>query len=229
MDLDKLNENILIDLDSLIDTRLPVVYALHSETAADLVQSGMYHKRIKDVFGNIPYRIFRRYYDDRTKDILRLATPTPMVDLLKSYCIEAYESHVTQGIDMIPTLYVNTYPYVLNETEEDNLLKLFYNLIDVRVNIVLIHLDRDKLTPEYIDKHVVTVIMYDMVDWLEYHSAKGNLAKYPLLKGSCVGPLLANGDKPSSELTQDDFEQLRATFGPLCNLVLLQSRQFSTA
>ena len=222
------NANVLIDLDSVLDTRLPILLALHEPTAKDVMRNDHYRKRIKDTFGNIPYAIFNRFYSKRSKDVLIMATPTPMLELLKEYCIEAYTSLEAESEDVIPTLIVNTYPYTLANDEKLRLLKLFSASMPVKINIDIVDMDNDELNPKYISDNVSAFIKYDMINWLEYHNSMGRLTKHPLLNTSCVAPMIANGNKPSKEITQDDFDNLRSMFGPLTNLVLLQSRVFST-
>jgi len=223
-----MNANIIVDLDVILDTRLPVVYAISKSIAENILINDMYRKRVKDVFGTIPYSVFKSFYNRRDKPILELATPTPMFELVIDYCIEAYGSAVATSTKIVPTLYLNTYPYDLNRVEQTNLIKLLDSMIPVDFNIEMLYLDTTDLTPKLVLSTASTVIKYDMVTWLEYHSAKGNLSNCPLIEVSCIGPMIANGTKPTKELTQDDFDGLRATLGPFTNLVLLQSRMFSS-
>lgn len=224
---DSVNANILIDMDSLLDTRLPVLYALDKNTAIDVLKDEKYQKRVKDVFGNIAYNIFSSYYRNRTKDILKLATPTPFINVLMEYCVQAYNSVATEVTDSLPKLYINTYPYDLNNEEKGNLLMLLVKLLPVRINIDIIYMSNSELTPKFVANNVSIFIKYDMLEWLEYHNSIGELAKCPLLSTACIAPLLANGNKLSTELKQKDFDDLRAIFGPLTNLVMLQTRLFS--
>lgn len=222
-----LNDNVYIDLDCILDTRLPVLYALSEDIAKESLRSGYYHKRVSDNFGIIPNGLFYHYYDKRTKYVLALATPTPMFELLLELTEEAATSIVTDSIETIPTLYVNTYPYELNEEEAVTILKLLYTVIPVQMNFDLICKSLTELTPEWVDANANTVIKYDIVKWLELHSSLGNLSTCPLLRGACIGPLIATGNIPVSEITQESFEETRSTLGPMCNLVFMQSRLFS--
>jgi len=221
--------NILVDIDSLMDTRLPTLYALHKQTAIDVTSDESYHKRIRDTFGVIPHTVFNRFYSDRNKNILKLATPTPMIELLREYCTTATESIVSETAGTIPTLYINTYPYEFNREEARNLVELFFKILCTNpMNIELLYLNNEELTPQFVSTHMSTHVKYDMLVWLEYHNAIGALAKHPLTETTCVAPLIANGRKSSKDLTQEDFDNVRAMFGPMTNLVLLQSRIFST-
>jgi len=223
------NANLIVDLDCVLDTRLPVVFALHTPTALSGIEDSTYRKRIKDVFGNIPYSVFREYYNKRNKNVLKLATPTPMLELLGEYCLEAHSLVISEADILTPKIFVNTYPYDLNEDESLILLKLFYSMLPVDMDIDIIHKSNKELTPEFVANNATTFIKYDIITWLEYHNSIGELAKHPLIDVSCIGPMIANGNKPTSELTQDDFDNVRAVFGPLTNLVLLQTRMFSVS
>ena len=223
-----LNENILVDLDCLLDTRLPVLRYLDDDLGIQMLKDGSYRKRVIDRFGNIPDKVFRSYYQARSKNVLGLATPTPMVDMVLDYCEEAYYSATCASLNHIPTLQINTYPYQLNEAESLNVLELMYNLLPVNIDIDMVYMDFNDLSCEYVDNNLGTVIKYDAVEWLEYQSALGNLSKTTLLRSSVIAPLIAGINTPSKNITQDAFEEARNTFGPVTNLVFIQSRLYSS-
>jgi len=219
--------SILVDLDSILDTRLPVVYALHKPTAEAIIKSGYYKRRAKDTFGNIAYSIFRDYYNIRNENILKLAAPTPMLELIKEYCIEANTTSLIENLGATPRLIVNVYPYDLLDSEKKALLKLFHSEMPAQMDIDIIYKNIDEMDPKYILSMATTFIYYDMLEWLEYHTSVGNITDGSLLGISCIAPMLANGEVPTKELTQDHFDNLRAMFGPFTNLVILQPRMFS--
>jgi len=221
-------ENVMVDLDCLLDTRLPVLYYLAPDVAKTMLKDDSYRKRVIDRFGNIPDKLFRAYYRERSKNVLGLATPTPMVDLVIDYCQEAYYSATSASLNKIPTLYINTYPYNLNEEESMNILELIYKLLPVNVNVDMVCMSHAELTPTFVDANVATIIKYDALEWLEYQSAIGNLAKMPLLRNCVIAPLLASANTPSASITQEAFEEVRSAFGPITNLVFIQSRIFSS-
>jgi len=221
------NTSILIDLDSVLDTRHPVLYALHEPTAVNVVESEYYQRRVKDVFGCISYDIFKHFYNKRNKNVLKLALPTPMLELLKEYCLAAYAEAVSSKDPFIPTLYINIYPYDLNKGEVKNLIVLFNNSIPVNMNIELINLSDLELTPRYVTSIATTFIKYNMLEWLEMHSGRGTLVKAIMLNVTCVAPMLANGNKSTRDLRQEDFEQLIYAMSAYTTLLPLKTRLFS--
>jgi len=168
------------------------------------------------------------FYSNRSKTVLELATPTPMMDILVDYIEEAHQSLAAKANNEIPTVILNTYPYDLCESEQINLIELLCGLLTKRANVEVVRLSNQELTPKYVLENVSTLIKYDTLDWLEYHNSIGELPKCPLIDVTCVAPLISNGTKSTKELRQEDFETLRATLAHMANLVLLQSRIFST-
>jgi hypothetical protein len=222
------NANIIVDLDAIMDTRLPTLYAMDPGRAISMTSDDSYQLRVKDSFGNISYDIFKVYYDNRNKNILKLATPTPALDLVKDYSIDSNNCAITQSIGDIPTLYLNIYPYDLNEEECGNLLTMLHHVLPARMNLETINMSNSEMTPKYVQEIASSILKYDMLEWLEYHNSIGNLTRYPMLGIACVGPTLANGDAATKDLSQLDFDKLRSALAPLANLVLVQTRVFSS-
>ena len=227
-DENSINTNLMVDLDCILDTRHPVLYALDETTAMSMLDDDSYRKRVADQFGNISSDIFRVYYDNRSKSILKLATPTPMLEMIKEYADAAVTNVLNAKDNIIPTIYLNVYPYELNGDEMLALGTMLHKVIDNVVNIEVVDMDYDKLSPSFVYNNLSNLIKYDIVQWLEYHTAVGNLSKQLLLEVACTGPLIATGNISTSKITQDTFESIRALLGPVTNLVLIQSRMFST-
>ena len=78
---------IFVDIDSIMDTRLTVLHSIDEDIASKQIKSGAYFTRLKDEFDYITYDMFKYIYKNRNKQHLRLATPTPMLDLIKEYVL----------------------------------------------------------------------------------------------------------------------------------------------
>jgi len=226
-DKKKINVNVFVTLDSVLDTRHPTVYGLHKKTGEEMLVDNKYQHRCTDRFGIIPHSVFKSFYNRRNKNILKLSLPTPMIELLASYCKEGYSALTATAISTLPTLYVNVYPYVLTDDEKGKLIVLFHNIIEVRYIVKIVYMDIDAVNPTFIHRNVTTYIDYDIISWIEYHTTNGQLSRDPLTAVSCVGPLIANGHKRTKDLTQDDFEDLMSAVAPYCALTLVQASLFS--
>ena len=225
----RVKANVLIDLDALLDTRLPVLFAIHRETAISMVADESYHTRVKDVFGPVSEDVFHTYYKNRSKNVLALATATPMIELLVEYCIEAYELLADDKEKHPPTLFINTYPYELSQDECSEIVHVLRYTLPINMDIDMIRCSNKELTPAFINDKVLACIKYDMLEWLEYHNAIGELTKKCLDDVTCVAPMIIHGNKKTKDVKQEDFDDVRAALGHITNLVFIQTRLFSSA
>ena len=72
-------QNIYTELDSIFDTRLPILTAISYPIAEEVVASGSYHNRIKAEFGPISADLFNAIDAKRKKRVLRYAGLTKII------------------------------------------------------------------------------------------------------------------------------------------------------
>lgn len=185
--------HVLVDLDSIMDTRLPVLYAIDENLAERVVKNNTYFKRYKDEFEYVTVDMFKPLYNDRTKNVLSLATPTAMLDTISDYCSEAILQNKKTGGDGKLIVYVNIYPYDLSVDEFDNLASgIRYMIGDVDVSIV--SMSKEELTPKWVDDNLAMLVLYQGLDWLEYHTAMLNLIKNPINNVALMVPATVIGN-----------------------------------
>lgn len=185
--------NVLVDLDSIMDTRLPVLYAIDEDVAERAIKTGTYFSRYKDEFEYITLDIFKPIYNDRTKNVLSLATPTKMLDTISDYCSEALLQNKSTGGNGKLTIYINIFPYELSPTEYDNLASgVRYMIGDVDVKIVSMSIS--ELTPKWVDDNLALLVLYQGLDWLEYHTAMVNIIKNPINNVALMVPATVIGN-----------------------------------
>jgi hypothetical protein len=185
--------HVLVDLDSIMDTRLPILYSIDENLAERTIKSGNYFKRYKDEFEYVTLDIFKPLYKDRTKNVLSLATPTAMLDTISDYCSEAILQNKVTGGDGKLIIYLNIYPYNLSHSEYDNLAKgLMYMIGDVEVKVV--SMDKEELTPKWVDDNLAMLVLYDGLEWLEYHTAMLNIIKNPINNVALMVPATVIGN-----------------------------------
>jgi len=221
------SNSILIDLDSVLDTRHPTIYALDPDTAEQVVSNNTYKNRVKDEFGNISNDIFNFFYKKRSKDILTLALPTPMIKQLNEYCVASYSAAVMSKDECKAILYVNTYPYVLNDIETSNIVDIFDSVIDVCMDIEVIYIPDSELTPSRVNNMCSVFIKYNFLEWIEYHSTTRTLYKSGLLDVACIAPALANGCMKAIDISNKDFEFITDGLRLYTNLALIKTEMFS--
>lgn len=216
------NRNILIDLDSILDVRLAILYSLYPNYIDTITAN--YLKRKTDTFGNLPFTVFKAYYDKRNKHILNYGIPTNIFVILEEV-LANHNEHIAFAGDEV-TLYINSYPYNLNNDE----IKEFKVRIEneyKNVNIAFINYSMEDLTPEFIiNNKIYTIIMYHGLEWLNKQVGLLNIVKNPLLNRELIVPALVDNlaiDKANKKL----FEELSKRMGTILTLQFVDARYFS--
>jgi len=207
MNKEKEVKNIYVDLDSLFDTRLGMLYMLDS-TLANEIYNTTYDERFTNEFGYLPINVFETYYRLRNKNILLVSPPTKVLKLITEirHKIDTDPKYTDKNI----TLYVNSYPYNLTKEEEDNIAKMILYYLKY-TNVEIINKSPLDLNPSIIVSSVETLIMYNGLEWLNIHTANGELVDNPLMdKLMYIPALLTNNQsgKNHDELFQILSEQL---------------------
>lgn len=226
MDTENLNNyDIIIDIDSLFDTRLPILFALSPDTMQRYLDNGEYYTRTKDSFGDIPMNVFKGFYKNRDKRILLAAKPTEMFNLLTDYITSTQLSMTSLG-DMRPiTIYLNTYPYNLLDDELNSILRLLNDMGD-NINVKTVNYDNYNLTPKWINKNVGVVIMYDSLEWLDINISYGTLPKTPLLEILMMGPQLITGNMAVKDIKPDTFNTMIESMNTLIGFNFIRTNYY---
>jgi len=220
------NKNTLVELDAILDTRLAMAYLLDKTSVEKITTDGSYYTRIKDNYGYISKDIFTAFYKRRTKDLLTLGLPTPIFDILKEHYGEIITDEINDEYEEDILIYVNIYPYNLNEDEKNNIIKSV-QLVVPKSKVKTISLSKKELTPDWIDHNVGTLIMYEGLDWLDYHMSNNNLIKKPLLTTLLISPAISTGSTSTKEIKKDTFKDLMLVASTLIDLVLVDAVNFS--
>ena len=182
--------DILVDLDTLFDTRYPIFLGLDCNSTSDSIMFKNYYNRIRDNVNNVSYWIMQAYYRNREKTLLSTALPTGVIGLLKDHLSELKtDMMINEDKHLNFKLYINIYPYMLNKDEMLNLIRYITKMIGY-VEIQFIYMNMDDLTPEWILDNVSSYYSYSSPQWLEYHLANLNIIKKPILKVSVFGPAI---------------------------------------
>jgi len=225
-------QDIFIDIDSLFDTRLPVVYFLDEEVATSIVEDGSYFTRKSDKFKYIDNNIFKAVYKERNKTLLTLATPTNIMGILKQYYSELMTQHKLDGTNKNITIYLNIYPYELSLEETDKLVIGIQAITSKEVVVKIVSMEKRDLTVKWVNDNLAVMVMYDGLEWLEYYTANFELINNPLLDVGLIVPAIVTNNSFNPEKI-DDYEAFivdteKAT-EPLIKLKMLYAKDFSIA
>jgi len=223
---DKQPLGILVDVDTIMDTRLPLVFMMSPDIGRTILKDGSYVNRKKNNFKTISSDVFNTLYRNRKKELLTFATPTHILSLIKSQYGDFKNNELYIDSDIKPTIYLNTYPYTFNSVEAQNFEFMIQKYIP-DANVKTINLSNIELTPEWLHNNIKIVFKYDILDWIEYHTAKGNLVNRPLLDVCVIGPALITGVISSRTITKDTFNSLISAVSTVIDLSIIDVSYFS--
>lgn len=219
-----MKHNILIDIDSIMDTRLVMLYSINEELAIEIFNS-TYHLRTTDIFGNIPYNLFKGLHDLRNKAILNYAIPTNALSIVTS--ILATNVADIKNLDENYTIYLNTYPYKLNKVEEDNFTKTIEKIAP-DADIEFLYLSKKELTPNIInEKEIYSIIMYDGAEWLEKQNRLLNIVDNPLLGKTLFIPAIVNERLPNLKINRNLFDTISKSLELIMTVIFVDVEYFS--
>ena len=158
--------SVFVDLDSLMDTRLALLY-YHFPDKIDTILS-IYPFRLSDDYpGVVDYATFLDLYKERNKEILLLSVITPIVYLLKDFVEKAIEN-LTQSIQPAPPkIFLNIYPYQLSEEEVSVIVNALLSSIGKKVDLEVVNMSNKEITPEFLKACVNIYFKYDYYLWLD--------------------------------------------------------------
>lgn len=225
-DVKKQPKNIYVDIDTLFDTRLPLLYMFNNDIAVRMRSTGKYDKRIKDEFETISYDIFRAFYRSRDKQLLKLALPTRIIGMIRKHYGEELTGLNDITISERPTLFINTYPYSL-DLEEKEIFSIVIMALIPDCKIDFINVDNAELTPLWIDEHIGIMFKYDALDWIDYHVGTCSLINTPLLNVSLFAPALLTGTMKQSAAKYETFMNMAYAVGTVIDLSFIDAAHFS--
>ena len=166
--------SVLVELDCLLDTRLSTI----NHIDPDFPISGLasYHERKIDEFEGIPFDKFREVYASRDKSFLKDAVATPVTFLLVDFIKSTLSMAGNTPFTMLPKIVVNTFPYVLTESETDVIIASVKNIVNSELcEVSAVSMSPAEITPEVLRENFSVAIMYEVTEWLEQQSLNGNL------------------------------------------------------
>lgn len=163
--------NLLIDLDSLLDTRLGTIRTLYPDNDFEIEQNKLYRLRISDEMNLVDARIdplkYTASYLKRDKVILRNSRISLVVAYLRKMLenlqgIMVGNNPILQDIKVT----VNTYPYQLDITEKQLFAAGVQANIGLKEPPQLRYIEPETLTLKYMDENdYFMYVVYDFNGW----------------------------------------------------------------
>lgn len=177
-------KTVLVELDSLLDTRLATIESIDPIVAKTLFNNPAYFTRQWDdwstlTHGCIDEERFQKAYEQRDIDTLKRARPTRIVKLIKEITTHLdNQRHVLPDVSGVE-LIVNIYPYSLNHEAQEVLKTLVYSYCHFMTVVKTIRRPYEQLTPLAMKNHWDGVILYDFDQWFQHHGKSLNTVLIP--------------------------------------------------
>lgn len=211
---------IYIDLDSLFDTRMATLLKLGADKIEKNIPHG-YYERHADSFIDVADEDFAKAYQARDEETLRLAVITPVMGHVCDFIRRTNVATTTTPFERDPKVIINTYPYQLSDVMISSIVEGVKIVTKGSADIEAQSLSFEALTPSYIKKNFVQMVMYHYAHWAEV-----NLANESLLKEQCsmvqlVGPMLMKSKEAVKEMSGVNvYAATQNYFRPFINLTL---------
>lgn len=164
-----IDKGILIDLDTILDTRLSTLSLLDRDLTLMLIEDNYFNKRLYDEFGYIDNYSFKQVYKDRNLKTLSKSYITKMTELLSIEIDLISSKKMQSGLTNVVNVDVNIYPYKLNKAISKKITNAIYKtLLTDNVYINLVSIANEELTMKLIESKYDVVIKYDGLEWLDY-------------------------------------------------------------
>jgi hypothetical protein len=187
-----------VELDAILDTRFSTLELLFDEDGLEEILK-TYHSRLADKFGKLTLEDFFKLYAKRDKRVLLNARVTRVADFINEFIVSTTIGQVNGPEDRVSKLYVNYYPYKLNAFEAANMLTTMREITSDRIDVEIINMSKEELTPQHCDIYYSIMMMYYSTDWLEYHSKTENFKKKTLPSLSLLTPGILTHKLPTQE------------------------------
>lgn len=205
-------QGVYIDLDALLDTRLGTIIDNFGQDKAISILSNGYFTRKSNTFEGITLTEFENLYALRTKKVLLNSMVTKVMRLLVDLVATMNKQAITSPLHSGPKVYINIYPYKLNELEVNTILKCVVLSCNKACDVVMINTAPENLTPQYCKNTFAVMFKYDYSEWFEKQAANFDKARCPGL--TCFVPAMYFVREPTKEelekFVKEDMHPLSA-------------------
>lgn len=217
----QLSRGIYFSLDEMFDTRLPILYKYfpeHKKWLDEFVSSGKYHTRLDEDYGPITRIMFEEAYAKRDADILPSCIITPNVQFIAALNVEFNQEVINEPFRKKPSIFINTFPYKLEQWEIADIGSSFVDLIKgdyIVPDVTMFYKDPATFSLDYVDETFSVMFMYEYDKWLEAMSPQ--FATKLITAVKLVGPALMRNYKSDSPEVQEYIKENK--INPLAALI----------
>jgi len=215
----------LIDLDSLLDTRLGTLLSIDKERTKIALENN-YHIRLEDKFKGFTNEEFKKNYANRNKLTLRRSMINNLIRILRNFSITNIMTDNQYKLKTIDRIIINLHPYKLNQEELKILNVAIKESIITNLEIEFIEMDIKKPNKTFIKENVKYWFCYHYQDFLNTINKNDNFSDTFLF---CPKLLKEVDEEFLKELKniENIFEYTIASYSPIIKLEFLNVYEFS--
>lgn len=219
--------SMLVDVDTLLDTRASTLLKIDPKGFEDVLGLG-YHGRLSDTFLPIGQEKFRQTYLNRDASLLKGSIATPAIGFVQRFVKQTVTAAMTSPYVRRPRVDINIYPYVLTEEQGNQLVEAIGTRLDGHSDVRVVNYNTQQLTPALVKRDYVQLMLYHWVDWLVDPTHKDELAKGALRAITLIGPALLKDEQAVETLqTENPFATAEAYYSAVIKLKLVPASMFS--
>lgn len=222
---------VLVDLDSLLDTRLSLIYQ-KGPGFTDRALSANYYQRSIDSFPGFTFQKFREAYNARDKTVLQNAVLTKINFFIREFVLTTLQQVSNTPFHMKPVILVNTHPYILSELEENSIIKAVVSMTGQLADVGTVHMAPENITPKYVKRDINLMVMYEGAQWVETQSSLGGFSNItcPDVGLICPALMFKEPDKKALEeckrIGKTPFQAFEELSSPLVGLKFIDVEHF---
>ncbi len=229
---------VLVELDALLDTRLPTLGKISSTSAVACANDNRYFERVQDDFSEIcgiGKEAFRQVYAHRDAETVENAiiTEIPFVlnELVCKLEMESIDTPFLSGVGVE----VNIWPYTFEPETQDAIALAVMARCGRETEVICVRKSPAELTPSYIRSRYSGLILYNFRDWMAVQLENFKTVKMPAV--SVLAPALYYETVPDKNAFAEDglsphitaFQLAEVGCVELFALSLLPAANFSMA
>lgn len=167
------DQNILVDLDTILDTRLGALSLVSGEAAGAVLETDYWNRPNDDFEQQIPGKVtnaqYLEIYNNRNFDVLRNSLLTNMVHILGEMTRTLQTRQIRQLDVGRITLTLNVWPYELEPHEYEVFAEAIRPYVALNTHVDVVNLPLDRATPSLLLSEYAAWITYDLDAWLLKH------------------------------------------------------------
>lgn len=195
---------ILVELDSLLDTRMGTLLQLDLDYAKEQLATQAYFTRLSDEFSSPQFsqEEFKARYRWRNQETLRLSMRTPVLSRLHEMVLELEVMAINTPFVERVAIEVNCYPYKLDPAVIDAFLQSIACFVGPTAELSMVSYKPEDLTPQAIKAQGWSgLIFYEFDHWFTLHAEK--LSQCDIHDVVFIVPALYVKVPPADQLTVD--------------------------